>query len=179
MEVSMNTVVISYSHTGNNEALAAAVAARLAAKHVRITEPKRRSVVRIVLDVVFNRTPRIHPVPDGVREDDLVLFVAPVWMGHVASPLRECLDQMRAKLGNYAFVSISGGALGPNPKLGEELNRRVGKAPVALIDLHSVDLLLSGTKPTMKDTSAYRLTEEDVRSLTETVVKRLAKAVAS
>ena len=50
-----------------------------------------------------------------------------------------------------------------------ELNKRVGKEPAALIDLHIADLLPSDPKPNRKDTSAYRLTDKDVKGLTNTI----------
>ena len=45
----MKITVISYSLTGNNEALAASVAAALGAEHIKISEPKRRTIGTIVL----------------------------------------------------------------------------------------------------------------------------------
>ena len=169
----MNVKVVSYSLTGNNEALATSIAAEFAAEHIKITEPKPRTNGTIALDMLFNRTPQIDQRLDGVGDDDLVVFVGPVWMGHVAAPLRACLKQFKGRPGRYAFCSISGGADGPNPKLAGELNKRVGKEPAAVIDMHIADLLPSDPKPERKDTSAYRLKDADVKRLTETVVKRL------
>jgi hypothetical protein len=64
----------------------------------------------------------------------------------------------------YAFISISGGADGPNPKLAGELEKRAGTEPGALIDLHIADLLPSDPKPTRKITSAYRINSEDIEN---------------
>jgi len=169
----MKTLILSYSLTGNNDALAAGIAAELKAKHVRITERRRRKTLAIVLDVLFNRTPRLHATPEDLTEADIVIFVGPVWMGKVASPFRTCLRGMRGKSCNYAFVSISGGALGPNPKLGEELLLETGIMPAAVIDLHIADLLPAEMKPTMKTTSSYRLNASDIQRLTDEAVKEL------
>jgi hypothetical protein len=95
----------------------------------------------IVIDILFNRTPAVNLTVDKMKDYDLVIFIEPVWMGHVATPLRGYFKHLKARLGRYAFVSISGGADGANPKLADELNKRLGKSPVALIDLHIVDLL--------------------------------------
>lgn len=42
----MKTIVMSYSHTGNNEALAKRIAEELKVERIRITEPKNAQTVR-------------------------------------------------------------------------------------------------------------------------------------
>ena len=174
----MKIIVISYSFTGNNEALANSIAAEFTADHIKITEPKPRTMGAIIFDILLNRTPQVNPIAVKVEDNDLVLFVGPVWLGQVASPFRSCFKQLQARLGRFAFISISGGALGPNPKLVGELNKRIGKKPATLIDLQIADLLPSNPKPTMKDTSAYRLSDRDVKNLTNVVVKTLRETMA-
>lgn len=171
----MKTMIVSYSLTGNNAALASSLAKALEADHAAITEPKPRTMGTIALDMLFHRIPRVD-VPVGIGACDLVLFVAPVWMGQAASPLRECFRKLGPGINSYAFVSISGGADGPNPRLAGELRKRLGKAPAAVVDLHIADLLPREPKPQRKDTSAYRVTERDVGSLTGKVLAALAEA---
>lgn len=175
----MKTVVLSYSLTGNNQALAASLAATLGAEHVRITEPKPRTMGKIALDVVLNRRPKVSAPVESIAEADWVLFVGPVWMGQVASPFRAPFEQLGPQIAQYAFISISGGADGPNPKLADELEKRLGKGPACLVDLHIADLLPPEPKPTRKDTSAYRITESDVRHLTDIVVASLQETMPS
>jgi hypothetical protein len=98
-------------------------------------------------------------------------------MGHVATPFRACFQQLAPTIGDYAFVSISGGADGPNPQLAGELEERLGKEPVSLIDLHIADLLPSEPEPTRDDTMAYRITEADVRRLTDEAAVTLLETV--
>ena len=175
----MKAIVISYSLTGNNQDLAASLAATLGAEHVRITEPRPRTMGTTVLDMVFKRTPKIVMPVEKTDEYDLVLFVGPVWMGQIATPFRACFKQLSQKIDQYAFISISGGADGPNPKLADELEKRLLKEPVCLVDLHIADLLPSEPKPTRKDTMAYRINERDVKRLTNTVVATLHKTIAN
>ncbi len=171
------TIVISYSFTGNNEALAKSIAAEFAVEHNKITESKPRTMGTIMLDMMFNRTPQVNPNVDKVGDNDLVLFVGPVWMGQAATPFRAYFKRLKSGLGQYAFISISGGALNTNPKLGDDLKKRVGKEPAALIDLHITDLLPPEPKPTTKDTSAYRINDKDLKNLTNTIVKTLQETV--
>jgi flavodoxin len=174
----MKIVVISYSLTGNNEALAKSVAQEFSAEHMKITEPKRRTMISIVSDVIFsNRIPRVLPEPEILENYDLILFFGPVWMGHVATPIRAYLKHLKENPRKYAFISISGGANGPNPKLPDELKKRTGKEPAALINLFIADLLPRDPKPVPKVTMAYLLTERDVKSLSDTTVKVLQETV--
>ena len=168
----MKTIVVSYSLTGNNRDLAASLAVALEAEHVQITESKSRNMGKIALDVMFGRTPKVTAPVETVYDHDLVLFCGPVWMGQVASPFRACFKQLASKIDSYAFVSICGGADGPNPKLADELEKRLGKQPLCLVELHIADLL-SKPDPTRDDTMAYRITERDVEQLSETALSTL------
>ncbi|OHD13249.1 MAG: hypothetical protein A2086_16925 [Spirochaetes bacterium GWD1_27_9] len=174
----MNFTVISYSLTGNNESLAGSIAKELSAKHIRITENKPRTVGMITFDMIFNRTPKINLTINNVKDDDIVIFVAPVWMWQVASPLRECFKRLKSTLTKYVFISISGGADGPNSKLANELTKRIGKKPKAVIDLH-IASLLPIPKPTREDTSSYHLNEKDVKNLTNIIMKSLQETLTN
>lgn len=173
----MKTTVISYSFTGNNEALADSIASEFSAEHIQIHESIKRTFGTIALDMLFNRTPRISLDLDEVKESDLFLFVGPVWMGHVAAPLRACFKSLRSNLKQYAFISISGGADGPNPKLAGELKKRLGKNPAVVIDVHIAEILPSIPKPTRDMTSSYRLTLEDIKSLTQRISLSLQEII--
>jgi len=174
--MTMKMVMVSYSMTGNNDALAANIAAELGIERVRITEPKVRTSARIALDMLFNRTPKVCPAVETADGYDPILFVGPVWMGHVAAPLRANLKHLRGGPSRYAFISISGGADGPNPSLVRDLTKMTGRAPAALIDLHIADLLPSDPKPTRQDTQGYHLMNQDVKGLTNIILKRLREA---
>ena len=169
----MKTLVISYSLTGNNHALASSIANTLAAEHVKVVELKPRTMFTIFMDMLFNRIPQIMPITAKPADYGLILLVAPVWMGKVASPLRACFKQLKDDTVKYAFVSISGGSAGPNTKLEADLIKRTGRLPAALIDLHITDLLPASPKPTQKDTAAYKVTSTDIQKLADSVIKQL------
>ena len=175
----MKIVVISYSLTGNNEALANSIAEEFAVEHIKITEPKPRTMGSIILDLIFNKTPQVQPIPDRLENYDLILFLGPIWIGQVATPLRAYFKHIKTNPCRYAFISISGGADSDNPKLAGELKKRVGKEPIALIDLHIADLLPFDPKPTRKVTSAYQLNNEDIKKLTDTIVKTVRETISN
>ncbi len=167
-------LVVSYSLTGNNDALAESVAKALRADHRRIIESRRRSMATVVFDVMLNRTPRGAVDLTDIDRYDLVLFVGPVWMGQVASPFRGCFNGLREKLARYGFVTICGGADGPNPGLAEELRRRLGGEAEAVVELHIAELLPIEPEPERKDTMAYRLDSEETEKLTGAVVRAIS-----
>jgi hypothetical protein len=171
----MKVLVISYSLTGNNGKLASSLASRLDAKHIQIIEEKQRNNGSIAFDILFNRIPRIKININNIEEYDLIVFVAPVWMGCIAAPLRACFSNVASKLKRYAFISISGGADGPNPKLENELIKRLRKTPELVLDMHIADLLPKEPKPTRDVTSKYQITEEDTRNLTDKVIEAIYK----
>lgn len=173
----MKIAVISYSLTGNNGALARRVAQELKADLIEVSEPKARTTGKIALDMLFNRTPQSRPAPNSLNGYGLLLFFGPVWMGHVAAPLRPYFKHLQKHPQPYGFFSISGGADGENPKLGAELRKRAGAAPVVLLDQHVAGLLQTGAAPDRKDTSAYRLKEKDVEALAAAVIQAFRQAV--
>jgi flavodoxin len=175
----MKTIVISYSLTGNNSDLAKSVAGGFAAEHIKITEPKPRTMGTIVLDMIFKRTPKVQPIPNSLSNYDLILFFGPVWIGQVATPLRAYLKQLQKNPCPYAFISISGGADGPNLKLEGELQKRAGQKPIAVIDLHIADLLPIEPKPTRKVTSAYRVNSGEIKKLTDTIMKTMRVTISN
>jgi flavodoxin len=174
----MKKAIISYSLTGNNEVLATSLAAALDAEHLRITEPRHRTMLTIMLDMILGRTPPVEFPPLETEKYDLVLFVGPIWMGQIATPLRGCFEQLRSIIGKYIFISISGGADGPNPKIAAELERRLKNKPITIIDLHIADLLPSEPKPRRSDTSTYRINGKDTRGLTEKAVTILKRVIS-
>ncbi|HWS29642.1 MAG TPA: hypothetical protein VN512_05935 [Clostridia bacterium] len=169
----MKLAVLSYSLTGNNDALAEHIAKELNAKHIRITELQKRTNGTITADLIFGKTPVTAPNPQVLSEYDFIILAAPVWMSQPAFPLRAYLKHLKEHPKNYAYVSISGGAMNANPGLASALKKRTGYAPLALIDLHIADLLPAEPKPTAQATSAYRLTAGEIEKLTQCAVSLL------
>ncbi len=173
----MSIAVVSYSLTGNNQTLAAAVAKALTAEHIKIAAEKPRSMGAITLDMMFGRVPKARPLPAVLSQYDRVTFIAPVWMGMAASPLRAYFQYLKENPLPYAFASISGGALNNNPKLKDDLGKWVGRPPAAVADFHIMDLLPSNPKPTTKDTGNYRINERDTIKLSGMIADAIKNAM--
>ena len=171
----MNIAVLSYSFTGNNEALAESVAKKLSGEHIRITTLKPFKMSTLIMDMIFASVPKVQPFPDILQKYDLVLFFGPIWMGQVASPLRAYLNYLKQNPMPYGFLSISGGADGGNHKLSDELLQRTGKHPELLVDQHIALLFPSNHQVTRKETSFYRINETDIKILTNLAIERINK----
>ena len=172
----MNARVISYSLTGNNDDLAESLAEALGARHIRITEQKERSIWTTAVDMMFNRAPAVNYTPDNLEAKGPVVFVAPIWMGGVASPMRDCFKRLCGSIDRYCFVSISGGAdENPNPKIAVDIKKRLKKDPAAVIPMYIADLLPKEPKPNRDDTSDYRISPADTKRLSEEAISILNK----
>lgn len=171
----MNIAIVSYSYTGNNDALAECIAQDLSAKHFKVQAQKPVTTGTIMLDMLLGRTPKVQPDPVTLKPYELVLFVAPVWMGSVASPLRAYFRYLKSSPQSYGFLSISGGADGENPKLHSELVKRTGVSPLLILDQHIHDFLPPDPKPTRKDTSAYQISEAETKQLSARAIQEINK----
>ncbi|MEA4816387.1 MAG: hypothetical protein VB120_05975 [Lachnospiraceae bacterium] len=171
----MSITIISYSMTGNNNTLASKIANALSTEHVKITEPKKRGYGTITFDLLFRRTPRVFPGPETLSQYDEVIFVAPVWMGQPAFPLRAYLKFLKAHPHKYGFVTISGGSLNPNPKLRDNITRLAGNAPSVFVAMYIADLMPKELEINPKSVESYHLTDKDMESLTKTAVNEINK----
>lgn len=175
----MNIAVVSYSYSGNNDRFATCVAKDLSATHIKINTQKPMTMRRIILDMIFGQTPKVQPCPSKLKQFDLVLFVAPIWMGHIASPLRAYLQYIKSSTQAYGFFSISGGADGENIKLPGELLKRAGSKPAILIDLHTKDFIPQHSKPTRSATSTYKISEAEASRLSTITVQEINNLISS
>ncbi len=169
----MDTLIISYSHTGNNGTIARDLAHATGAEHHELQEIKGRNVFTILLDVVFNRKPQILPLQTNLSRYNTIIFVAPIWFGKVASPLRRVFSNLNGNAGSYAFVSLSAGPGGKKQPVTKELTRRTGKKPQAVINPLISEILPSKPTPTRKQLDEYRISEDDANQIVQHVVREL------
>lgn len=169
----MKTLVVCYSFTGNNGRLASALASTLNADLEELQESKKRNVLTILLDVLFNRTPKIQKPQKQLENYDHLIFVAPVWFGKIATPLRSVFQNLKDKAANISLIALSAGTHGVNPNLEKEIKQRTGIAPKTVINPLVTELLPSTPKPSPKDVDAYRITANDAHTVTERIVSQL------
>ncbi len=135
----------------------------LACDIVEVETVAKRTGFSIFLDIAFSRRPRVKPCPVPLDAYDTLIFVAPVWAGKIAAPLKSFLIRERAHIGDYAFISLCGGGMKEQAdKVGAQLTSTVGHEPETVKELWVVDLPLGELKATPRIVSGYRVTPEDI-----------------
>jgi hypothetical protein len=126
----MRILIVFYSFTGNNRLLARRLSERLGADVIEVHELHPRTGFMILLDLAFQRSGRILPLGVDPEHFDHVLFLAPLWNRHIATPIRAAMRELAPQMGDYSFVSFCGG---DRPQQSETVNREatlsVGRAP--------------------------------------------------
>lgn len=154
----MHTLIVYYSFTHNNEKLANTLKGKLKCDMVKLETVKKRHALSILLDLMFGRTPALKPVSCYLLDYDHIIFVAPIWAGKIAMPLKTFLRQEKVNIGHYSFVTICGGGnTSQKDKVKEELLDVVGKSPDKVVELWINDILPEEHKGTIKYTSGYRI----------------------
>ncbi|MFO7257419.1 MAG: hypothetical protein DIU61_006990 [Bacteroidota bacterium] len=159
----MKPLIVYYSHGGNNELLAYRLQKEFNSDIFEVEPAGKRTGFSIFLDIVLGRTPRIKPCPLTLSAYDMLVFVAPIWSGKIASPLRSFLTQYRDQITSYAFMSLCGGGMSAQvEKVRKELTTTVGRAPIAVRELWVLELPKSHLKANPPKISGYRVTPEDI-----------------
>lgn len=153
----MKTLIAYYSFTQNNEKLAQHLQKQLNCDMARIETVRRRTSFSILLDLMFRRVPEIKPMPYYLNDYDQAIFIAPIWAGKIAMPMRSFMAKEKSKIKHYSFVTLCGGSPGQKEKIKDELVTIVGKEPDKLVELWVNDLLPAEQKNTVKYTSGFRI----------------------
>lgn len=158
----MKTLVVAYSWTGNNRLLAELTAAKINADLVFVEEKKRRSMLTILFDKIFQRLPAIRDIGANVASYDRAVLVSPVWMGKISTPMRSFITGNAGVIRSWALLSIGGGADGPNPEFLPDIVRMMGRQPDASLELHLARLFPADYAVRRKDTMARKIRPEEL-----------------
>ncbi|PZQ10832.1 MAG: hypothetical protein DI564_15180 [Rhodanobacter denitrificans] len=106
-------LIVFYSRTGTTGRVAEQLAAALDAPLTAIEEPRRRrgltGYLRSAREAARCALPPILPPTRDPADYDLLVLATPVWVGHVASPMRSFLQGYRSTLRRVAFFCTCGG----------------------------------------------------------------------
>ena len=159
----METIIAYYSFTGNNETLAKELQRKLNCDIRKIEEIGQRTNFAILLDMLLNRPAKIKESKAPITQPANFIFIAPIWMGSVATPMRTYIKQVKNKIEEYSFITVCGGANGgQSEKIKKQLLQMVGKEPVTVKELKVNDLLPFDQKNKIKHTSEYRIKKIDL-----------------
>ncbi|MFZ6012554.1 MAG: flavodoxin family protein [Bacteroidota bacterium] len=153
----MKTLIAYYSFTQNNEKLAKHLQRQLNCDIVKIETKNKRNGFSILLDLVFKRKPEIKPVSYYLHDYDHVIFLAPIWAGKIAMPMKSFLNKEKANINQYSFVTLCGGNPGQKEKILDELTATLQKRPVKLLELWVSDLLPAEKRGANQHSSRFRI----------------------
>jgi flavodoxin len=171
----MKNLILYYSFTENNKKLAALLTKRLHCDSVGIETVKKRTGLSILLDLVFNRKPEIKTVRYYLRDYDHIIFIAPIWAGKIAMPLKSFLVDQKSNIQNYSFITICGGGNpGQKEKISNELSATIGKRPMKVAEMWINNLLPKEKKATIKYTSGYRIQTDEFTAFENDIVEFLS-----
>ena len=157
----MKNLIVYYSFTANNEALALHLQEKLECAIVKLETVKKRTGLSILLDLLFRRKPRLKPISVQLRDYDHVIFLAPIWAGKIGTPLKSFLMDEKDNIRSYSFATLCGGGNATQKEnVRQELLETVRKAPLNVLELWVNDLLSEDKKNTIKYTSGFRVQPE-------------------
>ena len=99
----MKSLIVYYSHSGNNEKLAYYLKEKTGWDVLRINEIKERKTISILLDFMLKRDTKLLHSTTNLKDYSNIIFVAPIWGGKIASPLRSFIELEKNNMVKYAL----------------------------------------------------------------------------
>jgi len=130
----MKSLIVYYSRTGNNEKVAKQLQTILGSDIERINEHVNRQGIWGFItggrDAATKRIVGIEQIKNNPKNYELVVAVAPLWVGVVPPAMRAYIAENRDKINKLAFVSVSGSGAKNKDAL-PDLEKVAGKKLVA------------------------------------------------
>ena len=153
----MKTLIAYYSFTQNNEKLAKHLQKQLNCDITKVETVNKRTGISIFFDLLFNRKPAIKTMPYYLNDYDHIIFIAPIWAGKIAMPMKSFMVKQKSNIKQYSFITLCGGNSGQKEKIERELTATLPSGPVKVLELWIKDLLPTEKKDTIKHTSSFRM----------------------
>ena len=138
-----NILVVYYSRSGATRQVARQLADKLGADTCAIQDTRPRNglfgFLQSALEAMRGALPDIKPSCMPLSQYDLVVLGAPVWMGHLASPMRRFLHDKARHIHQAAFFCTMGGEGAET--LFAEMEKLVGLSPRGALALRHDDVM--------------------------------------
>lgn len=159
----MKSLIVFYSHTGNNEKLALELKERMKCDIHKISEVKTRKTISILLNFFFKQNSNLSRSNITIKEYDKIILISPIWGGKIASPMRTFIKQEKNNIEKYFYITICNGEIGQKEKIITELYSIVERKPYEVSELWINSLLPVNKKNKIKHTFNYRINELDIK----------------
>jgi flavodoxin len=157
----MKAIIVYYSHSSNNEALAHELKHRLGCDLLKIEEEKQRTGFTILLDLLFRRDAKLKKTNVSLGDYKTVVFISPIWDAQIATPLKTFIKAEREHIKNYAFITACGGREGQHEKITTQLTQLAMKKPIIVTEIVVSNLSPDNQKNLAKYLSQPQIKEED------------------
>jgi flavodoxin len=103
----MKSIVVYYSHTGNNKYLAEKIASDKEFDLYEIS-PRMKSSFGLILSSLLKISLGIHNTNKNIKDYDAVILCGPIWMGQLISPLSDFLKKYKDDIKKLYFITCCG-----------------------------------------------------------------------
>ncbi len=165
----MKTLLIYFSHSGNNEKLAFYLKEKSNCKVHKITELKNRKTISILFDFLLKRGTKLSSSNIDLSEFEMLIFVSPIWGCKIATPIRIFIDKEKANIKKYSFISLCNGDKGQKEKIINELSLILEAKPISVAELSINRLLPPEKQNQIKYTFNYRITDDEIKHFSDEI----------
>ncbi len=158
----MKNIIVYFSHSGNNEKLAYELKKRTGCEIFQVCEKNKRRTISIMLDTLFKRNSKLRTYLTDLKKYQKVIFVAPVWNGKIATPMRAFMEQEKHNLNEFSYVTVCNGETGQKEKISDELLSITDRRPHIVTELSINSLLPEEQRHKVKYTFNYRINTDDL-----------------
>lgn len=124
-----DTLIIYYSYTGTSRKVAQALAESRGWPIGEVLDDSPRSGwLRCVVDSLLRRLPAVRYRGPDPSAYDRVILVSPVWVAHLAAPMRSFVAGNARSIAHYAVVTTMGS--GGSDAVEAEIERLLGRPPL-------------------------------------------------
>jgi flavodoxin len=154
---------VYYSHSGNNEKLAYELKGRTGYELFQAREKRKRKTISILWDTLFKRNSKLSDYFIDLKKYGNVIFVAPIWNGKIATPMRTFLQKEKNNIKNYCFIAVCNGEDGQKEQIYDELLTITNHSPHNVTELSINSLLPEEHRNKVKYTFNYRISAHDLQ----------------
>lgn len=169
----MKTLIVYYSFSQNNEKLANRLRDQLECSIARIETRRKYTGLSIFLDIFFKRKPELKPLAVDLKNYEHIIFVAPVWAGKIATPLKSFIIDQQKHIRSYSFITLCGGrSSSQQENIAQELLDLIGTPPSIVTELWMTEVAegtksVTGIKITAKQLDRFENTINDFVKVTK------------
>ena len=108
----MKTLIVYYSRSGKSEIIAKDLQNKTGCDIDKIEYAKKNKVSYIgaIFEALGRKTTQIKGAAHNPGDYDRIIFVTPIWVGRMATPVRSYMAEKRTDIKSYSLIAACGGS---------------------------------------------------------------------